>query len=123
MVKVQNNWEKQSIDELEEHISQQGSPISVSNRTPCSRLVFQSPTTAERHRRPSCVSDISDQMMVSPGQGTPSDLLGSLGTTSSCMLPFASCVIGFAKFYRSMVATRSQPYHERHKKPHLSYRI
>ncbi|KAF2450341.1 hypothetical protein P171DRAFT_348808 [Karstenula rhodostoma CBS 690.94] len=73
MVKVQNNWEKQSLDELEERISQQGSPNSVANRTPGSRPFFESPTTAERHRRPSGVSENSDHMILSPGQRTPPD--------------------------------------------------
>ncbi|KAJ4288998.1 hypothetical protein N0V90_011340 [Kalmusia sp. IMI 367209] len=88
MVKVQNNWEKQSLDELEDQISQHGSPISVTSRTPGSRPVFDSPTTAERRRRPSGVSDNSDQVMISPGQSTPSDPSRSLATTPSCMCPF-----------------------------------
>ncbi|KAL1599851.1 hypothetical protein SLS60_007656 [Paraconiothyrium brasiliense] len=85
MVKVQNNWEKQSIEELEERISQQGSPISVSNRTPGSRPVFESPTTVERRRRPSGVSENSDHMMLSPGQGTPSDPSRSHASTPSSL--------------------------------------
>ncbi|KAK7181814.1 hypothetical protein DPSP01_002405 [Paraphaeosphaeria sporulosa] len=85
MVKVQNNWEKQSIDELEERISQQGSPNSVANRTPGSRPAFASPTTAERRRRPSGVSENSDHMMISPGQRTPSDPSRSYASTPSSL--------------------------------------
>ncbi|KAL5402662.1 hypothetical protein PMIN04_012959 [Paraphaeosphaeria minitans] len=86
MVKVQNSWEKQSIDELEERLSQQGSPNSVANRTPGSRPVFESPTTAERRRRPSGVSENSDHMMISPGQRTPSDSSVSYALASSLAL-------------------------------------
>ncbi|KAF2736782.1 hypothetical protein EJ04DRAFT_596143 [Polyplosphaeria fusca] len=68
MVKVQNGWEKQSLEELEEQTSQRGSPVSVNARSDGSRPMFDSPRTSDRPRRPSGVSDNSDQMMMSPGQ-------------------------------------------------------
>ncbi|KAF2639470.1 hypothetical protein P280DRAFT_37958 [Massarina eburnea CBS 473.64] len=83
MVKVQNGWEKQSLEELEERTSQQGSPTSVAGRSNGSRLIFHSPTDADRQRRPSGISEISDQMMISPGQNTPSDPSRSLAATPS----------------------------------------
>jgi hypothetical protein len=64
MVKVQNGWEKQSLDELEEVHSQRGSPNSAPGRT--DRLAFESPSGFGRQRRPSGVSDNSDQMLMSP---------------------------------------------------------
>ncbi|KAH8723630.1 hypothetical protein GQ44DRAFT_709819 [Phaeosphaeriaceae sp. PMI808] len=64
MVKVQNGWEKQSLEELEEVHSQRGSPNSAPART--DRLVFDSPSTPDRRRRPSGVSDNSDPMLISP---------------------------------------------------------
>ncbi|KAF1913050.1 hypothetical protein BDU57DRAFT_503823 [Ampelomyces quisqualis] len=64
MVKVQNGWEKQSLDELEEVHSQRGSPNSAPGRT--DRLAFGSPSTFPRQRRPSGVSDNSDPMLMSP---------------------------------------------------------
>ena len=64
MVKVQNGWEKQSLEELEEVHSQRGSPNSAPGRS--ERLAFDTPSTSERHRRPSGVSDNSDQMLMSP---------------------------------------------------------
>lgn len=64
MVKVQNGWEKQSLEELEEVASQRGSPNSAPGRT--DRLMFDSPSAFERQRRPSGVSDGSDHMIMSP---------------------------------------------------------
>ncbi|OAL47515.1 hypothetical protein IQ07DRAFT_515671 [Pyrenochaeta sp. DS3sAY3a] len=64
MVKVQNGWEKQSLEELEEVHSQRGSPNSAPGRT--DRLKFESPSMMDRRRRPSGVSDNSDQMIMSP---------------------------------------------------------
>ncbi|KAI8941537.1 hypothetical protein NX059_002753 [Plenodomus lindquistii] len=64
MVKVQNGWEKQSLDELEEVHSQRGSPNSAPERG--DRLAFESPYASDRRRRPSGVSDESDQMIMSP---------------------------------------------------------
>lgn len=84
MVKVQNNWEKQSLDELEERISQQGSPVSTSQKTPCSRPVFQSPTTAERRRQPGGMTENPDPMIVSPDQSARSDPSIALAAIPSC---------------------------------------
>lgn len=78
MVKVQNGWEKQSLDELEEVHSQRGSPNSAPGRS--DRLTFESPLTFERRRRPSGVSDHSDQMLMSPA----SDPSRSHAATPSC---------------------------------------
>jgi hypothetical protein len=73
MIKVQNGWEKQSLEELEEQTSQQGSPMSAVGRSNGSRLTFDSPSDVDRRRRPSGVSETSDQMLMSPGLSTPSD--------------------------------------------------
>ncbi|UPX10133.1 uncharacterized protein EKO05_0000804 [Ascochyta rabiei] len=63
MVKVQNGWEKQSLDELEEVHSQRGSPNSAPGG---SRVTFDSPSNMDYRRRPSAISDNSDQMIMSP---------------------------------------------------------
>lgn len=63
MVKVQNGWEKQSLEELEEVHSQRGSPNSAPGG---SRVHFESPSALDYRRRPSAVSDNSDFMMMSP---------------------------------------------------------
>ncbi|PVI01937.1 hypothetical protein DM02DRAFT_523987, partial [Periconia macrospinosa] len=81
MVKVQNGWEKQSLEELEEQTSQQGSPISTISRSNGSRPTFDSPLGAGRARRPSGVSETSDHVMMSPHHSTPSDPSRSLATT------------------------------------------
>jgi hypothetical protein len=78
MVKVQNGWEKQSLDELEESQSQRGSPNSAPGRS--DHLAFESPATMDRQRRPSGVSDVSDQMIMSPA----SDPTRSLAGTPAC---------------------------------------
>lgn len=78
MVKVQNGWEKQSLDELEESQSQRGSPNSAPGRS--DHPAFESPATVDRQRRPSGVSDISDQMIMSPA----SDPTRSLAGTPAC---------------------------------------
>lgn len=78
MVKVQNGWEKQSLDELEEVHSQRGSPNSAPGRS--DRLAFDSPSDFERRRRPSGVSDNSDQMLMSPA----SDPLGAYTGSFLC---------------------------------------
>ncbi|KAF1836473.1 hypothetical protein BDW02DRAFT_238292 [Decorospora gaudefroyi] len=75
MVKVQNGWEKQSLDELEEVQSQRGSPNSAPGRS--DRLAFDSPATMDRRRRPSGMSDNSDQIILSPA----SDPARSLAAT------------------------------------------
>ena len=80
MVKVQNGWEKQSLEELEESQSQRGSPNSAPGRS--DHLAFDSPGTTDRQRRPSGVSDISDQMIMSPA----SDPTRSLAGTPACKL-------------------------------------
>ncbi|KAH7371395.1 hypothetical protein BKA66DRAFT_424146 [Pyrenochaeta sp. MPI-SDFR-AT-0127] len=77
MVKVQNGWEKQSLEELEEVHSQRGSPNSAPGRT--DRLVFHSPYAGDRRRRPSGVSENSDPMIMSPA----SDPARSLAATPS----------------------------------------
>lgn len=84
MVKVQNGWEKQSLEELEEQTSQRGSPISVPSRNDGTRPIFDSPLGNERRRRPSGVSENSDQMLISPERSTPSEPARSLATTPSC---------------------------------------
>lgn len=63
MIKVQNGWEKQSLDELEEVHSQRGSPNSAPGG---SRVTFDSPSAMDYRRRPSAISDNSDQIMMSP---------------------------------------------------------
>ena len=63
MVKVQNGWEKQSLEELEEVHSQRGSPNSAPGG---SRVTFDSPSTSDYRRRPSAVSDSSEFIMASP---------------------------------------------------------
>jgi hypothetical protein len=63
MVKVQNGWEKQSLEELEEVHSQKGSPNSAPGG---SRAAFDSPSTTDYRRRSSAISDSSDYMMMSP---------------------------------------------------------
>jgi hypothetical protein len=83
MVKVQNGWEKQSLDELEEVHSQRGSPNSAPGRS--DRLAFDSPSAFDRQRRPSGVSDNSDQMLMSPA----SDPSGAHAASSSCQ--FSRC--------------------------------
>lgn len=77
MVKVQNGWEKQSLDELEEGQSQRGSPNSAPGRG--EPLTFDSPSESERRRRPSGVSDISDQMIMSPASDPTRSLTGTPG--------------------------------------------
>ncbi|KAH4603126.1 hypothetical protein HBI26_126390 [Parastagonospora nodorum] len=77
MVKVQNGWEKQSLDELEEVHSQRGSPNSAPGKS--DRLAFDSPSAFERQRRPSGVSDGSDHMLMSPA----SDPSGAHAASSS----------------------------------------
>jgi hypothetical protein len=64
MVKVQNGWEKQSLEELEESQSQRGSPNSAAGKN--DHLTFDSPTVPDYRRRPSVISDNSDQMIMSP---------------------------------------------------------
>ncbi|ORY10026.1 hypothetical protein BCR34DRAFT_602362 [Clohesyomyces aquaticus] len=72
MVKVQNGWEKQSLEELEELPSQRGSPTSAHARSEGSRPPFESPLSISgRRRRPSGISVNSDQMLLSPGLGSP----------------------------------------------------
>lgn len=75
MVKVQNGWEKQSLDELEEVHSQRGSPNSAPGRS--DRLAFDSPSAFDHQRRP---SGGSDQMLMSPA----SDPSGAHAASSSC---------------------------------------
>ncbi|KAF2010416.1 hypothetical protein BU24DRAFT_58046 [Aaosphaeria arxii CBS 175.79] len=89
MIKVQNGWEKQSLEELEDQTSQRGSPSSAPAAT--ERLTFESPRPTMR--RPSGVSD-SDFPMMSPGQGSPSYLgLPHVAVTSGKRV--ASCLVAF----------------------------
>ncbi|KAF2122343.1 hypothetical protein BDV96DRAFT_142592 [Lophiotrema nucula] len=81
MVKVQNGWERQSLEELEDAASQRGSPNSAQARSESSRPPFESPLTADRPRRPSGVSDAPDPMLMSPGQGSPPVVSRSTATT------------------------------------------
>ncbi|KAF2999005.1 hypothetical protein E8E13_007894 [Curvularia kusanoi] len=67
MVKVQNGWEKQSLEELEEVQSQRGSPNSAPGG---SRVAFGSPSSTDYRRRPSAVSDNSDYMFMSPASNS-----------------------------------------------------
>ena len=80
MVKVQNGWEKQSLDELEESQSQRGSPNSAPGRG--ASLTFDSPADMDRRRRPSGVSDVSDQMIMSPISDVTRSLAGTPGSQS-----------------------------------------
>ncbi|KAF2004575.1 hypothetical protein P154DRAFT_484560 [Amniculicola lignicola CBS 123094] len=81
MVKVQNGWEKQSLEELEDRTSQHGSPMSVPG--PNGGSQFDSPIIENRGRRPSGVSINSDQVMLSPGQGSPQDVPKATGAVPS----------------------------------------
>ncbi|KAF2257840.1 hypothetical protein CC78DRAFT_538235, partial [Lojkania enalia] len=83
MVKVQNGWEKQSLEELEDHTSQRGSPVSVHARSEGSRPPLESPLIADRRRRPSGVSENSDQIMFSPSQSSPPSVSRSSAATPS----------------------------------------
>lgn len=62
MIKVQNGWEKRSIEELEELPSQKGSPISAPEGY---RNGLGSPANSARQRRASGVSEHSDRMLES----------------------------------------------------------
>jgi hypothetical protein len=81
MVKVQNGWEKQSLEELEENQSQRGSPNSASGKN--DRLAFDSPNVPDYQRRQSAISDNSDQMIMSPA----SDPTRSHAATPACQSP------------------------------------
>lgn len=74
MVKVQNGWEKQSLEELEEGQSQRASPNSAPGRS--DHLPSESPATGNRRRRPSRVSDTSDQMLMSPSSDPSASMPG-----------------------------------------------
>lgn len=87
MVKVENGWEKQSLEELEDQTSQRGSPNSAPGRSEGMPASLETPRAIDRRRRPSGVSENSDQMMLSPGQHSPPGVLTSLATTPSCMYP------------------------------------
>jgi hypothetical protein len=87
MTKVQNGWEKQSLEELEDMTSQRGSPVSAPGRSDGTQPSFDSPRSVDRRRRPSGVSENSDQAMMSPGQSSPSEVSRSLATTPSCKSP------------------------------------
>jgi hypothetical protein len=78
MVKVQNGWEKQSLEELEENQSQRGSPNSPAGKN--DRMNFDSPNVLNYQRRPSAISDNSDQMIMSPA----SDPTRSHAATPAC---------------------------------------
>jgi hypothetical protein len=91
MVKVQNGWEKQSLDELEEVHSQRGSPISAPGRS--DRLAFDSPLTFERQRRPSGVSENSDQMVMSPASDPTRSHAGTPSCQWSSMLMFPTSLM------------------------------
>ena len=95
MVKVQNGWEKQSLDELEEVHSQRGSPNSAPGGP---RLIFESPSAADRRRRPSGVSEVSDQTMMSPA----SDPLQPHATPACTLIPSsASTLLTNAAYWRT----------------------
>jgi len=72
MMKVQNGWEKRSIEELEEQTSQKGSPISAPAQSEAYKQGFDSPGQIARHRRPSGMSDGSDHRVVSSSRSSPS---------------------------------------------------
>lgn len=94
MVKVQNGWEKKSLEELEDETSQRGSPISL----------LDSPREMNRPRRPSAISETSDQMLMSPSQASPRDLSASMAPTPSCAStsPYftQSSLTGHAAYWR-----------------------
>lgn len=85
MVKVQNGWEKQSLDELEEVHSQRGSPNSAPEG---SRVAYESPSAMDYRRRPSTISDDSDRMIISPA----SDPLRSRALNPGQYLGFTACL-------------------------------
>jgi cytochrome c556 len=86
MVKVQNGWEKRSLDDLEDETSQRGSPIPNSGRSEGARpTIWGSPPSTIRPRRPSALSDASDHVMLTPNQRSPPEVSRSLGATpASC---------------------------------------
>lgn len=88
MVKVQNGWERHTIEELEELPSQRGSPVASSVNADAFRRSLDSPRISDRGRRPSGVSENSDQHMASPGHASPTGISRSLsGTPSSFWRP------------------------------------
>lgn len=123
MVKVQNGWEKQSLEELEEQTSQQGSPISTISRSNGPRPTFDSPLGTDRARRPSGVSINSDHNMRSPHHSTPSDPSRSLATTPPGMSPYIKTPQCTHTNRLSILATRHESYHERCRQSHHSYRL
>ncbi|OCL05861.1 hypothetical protein AOQ84DRAFT_344143 [Glonium stellatum] len=87
MVKVQNGWERHTIEELEELPSQRGSPIASSGNVDAFRRSFDSPRISDRRRRPSGVSENSDQYMASPGHASPTGISPFWRSNSSCQPP------------------------------------
>ncbi|KAF2279344.1 uncharacterized protein EI97DRAFT_173379 [Westerdykella ornata] len=83
MVKVQNGWEKKSLDDLEDETSQLGSPVSGPSRSEGFGSTLDSPRDVTRRRRPSALSEISDQVMLSPGLPSPSGVSRSSAATPS----------------------------------------
>ncbi|KAF2837266.1 hypothetical protein M501DRAFT_995838 [Patellaria atrata CBS 101060] len=66
MIKVQNGWERRSIEDLEEMSSRRASPALDSS------LASPAVSTFDRARRPSGLSESSDRLLRSPGsQGSP----------------------------------------------------
>lgn len=84
MVKVQNGWEKKSLDDIEDETSQRGSPISAPSRSESIRGPFGSPRDLTSQRRPSAISEDSDQMMLSPHQASAPESRPRAAT--SCLL-------------------------------------
>lgn len=79
MIKVQNGWEKRSIEELEELPSQRGSPISAPEAY---RNQLGSPADPTHQRRASGVSENSDRMPLS-SRSSPSYQSRQLAATPS----------------------------------------
>ncbi|KAF3041930.1 hypothetical protein E8E12_007778 [Didymella heteroderae] len=108
MVKVQNGWEKQSLEELEEVHSQRGSPNSAPGG---SRITFESPSITDYRRRPSAVSDDSDYMMVSPAsESTRSHAVNSAywRMTNKPAMNAAANLISITGGYASAAAPESE---------------
>lgn len=78
MMKVQNGWEKKSLDDLEDENSQRGSPVSAPGRS-----LSDASQNPSRQRRPSGISDVSDQVTMSPDERSTS----GTGSAAAAYMP------------------------------------
>lgn len=113
MVKVQNGWEKQSLEELEEVQSQRGSPNSAPGG---SRVTFGSPPSSDYRRRHSAVSDSSDRMILSPASDSVRPYALNPGQCSSSPREILLLTIS------SILATKQQISDQRCRQPHLHHK-